>query len=100
MGRWNDPVDEEIAMTPDIERAFRDLGKSVDQNGKDTREKISEIHRAMDRHSSDDRVFQEKVGHHLEEHERTRKWRIALWIGAIGSLIAALAEAVAHHFIK
>ena len=82
-------TEEEIVMNEELRDRFDKLDHHLEKQD----EHMHEMSLAFQRHEVADTEMHGKMTAHIEEHERNRKWRIALWLAAIGAVITVLAEA-------
>ena len=82
-------TEEEVIMNEELRDRFDKLDRHLEKQD----EHLHEMSTAFQRHEVADTAMHGKINAHIDEHERSRKWRIALWLAAIGAVITVLAEA-------
>ena len=92
-GLW----EEELAMNQELRQAFDDLKDDMRGAHQETRDRISEFGRTLNKHMLEDALIAEKVKEIATDKERTRKWIVGLMIGGWGAIITGLVELVLRH---
>ena len=88
-------TEEEVAMNEELRDRFDKLdGHLEKQDGH-----LHEMSRSFQKHELDDTAMHSKIEVHLDEHERTRKFRAALWVAVVTGVIAAVGDLILH-FMK
>ena len=92
--------EEEIVMNQELRQAFDDLKDDMRGAHQETRDRISEFGRTLNKHMLEDALLGEKVKELAADKERTRKWVVGLMIGGWGAIITGLVELLLRHFSK
>jgi hypothetical protein len=94
-------VEEGIeVMNQELRQAFDDLKDDMRGAHQETRDRISEFGRTLNKHMLEDALIAEKVKEIAEAKARTQKWVVGLLIGGWGAIITGLVELLIRHFGK
>lgn len=91
-------LEEEPVMNQEMRDAFEEIKESVKDSHAETREKISDFGRTLNKHMLEDALMAKTVHDHLEEEKAGRKWRWTLWAGLIIALVTTAAERIFAHW--
>ena len=92
--------EEECVMNEELRGAFDEIKSDLKEAHRDVTEHISDFGKALNKHMLEDAIVAERFKNHCEEEEKARKWRIALFIGAWGAFVTAIAELAFKFLIK
>ena len=86
-------TEEEVTMNDELRDRFDKIDKHLEKQD----DYHTEMVRALSKHELKDSEMHGEIKSHLAEHERSRKWRVALWVAAFGAFVTAVAELLAKY---